>query len=221
MSLSERTKSRIHELGYKSLREFSRKLNVPYQPLQLICKGKQTHSKYVDKIAFGLNTTVDFLMSGVVKSKGMPTVRTELQEYGLIKDILPLVPVIEWKEALTWRGIVMTQQELKKYEMVPLFSKASQKSYALKINNDAMVSASPSQDSFKLGDIIIIDPEVKPKIGQFVIASVKNKEAIFRQLVDIGGVKCLLPLNPIYKIKKVTQNVRIIGVLSGSFRQHG
>ena len=105
--------------------------------------------------------------------------------------------------------------------MVPLLGKSSSNSYALRVKDDSMVSLYPNSDSFRPGDVIVIDPDKDPRTQSFVLAEIgDNPECAFRQLVEISGEQFLIPLNPAYPREKMTEKIKILGVLSGSYRPH-
>ena len=69
-----------------------------------------------------------------------------------------------------------------------------------------------SGDSFPEGSVLIVEPDIAPKSGDYVIAKSRNGETTFKHLVKDGGVFYLRPLNPRYPIKPLGQS-QILGVV--------
>jgi SOS-response transcriptional repressor LexA len=224
-NLATRIKDRRIELGFKSQRELARAAGVPFATMQEIESGKRLQSKYLGKIAHALKTTADYLLTGAISLPSfVASDNTEsmqgLEHFTSNPNAVPLVPVIEWKDVQSWNGLSISLKT-RKYEMVPLLGKSSANSYALKIKDESMVSLLPNSDSFRQGDVLIIDPEKIHKPGSFVLAEIgENTECVFRQLIELSGEQYLMPLNPVYPKEKVTDRIKILGVLSGSYRQH-
>jgi SOS-response transcriptional repressor LexA len=51
---------------------------------------------------------------------------------------------------------------------------------------------------FRDGDIIIVNPHIKPDHGDYVVLKNAEDEAIFKQLRKYGKARILHPLNPNY-----------------------
>ncbi len=64
--------------------------------------------------------------------------------------------------------------------------------FALKVKGDSM------EPEFKEGEIVIINPHVGAKPGDYVIVKNDEEEATFKQLKVYGETTVLHPLNPKY-----------------------
>ncbi|CAI0838292.1 Peptidase S24-like [Serratia quinivorans] len=76
------------------------------------------------------------------------------------------------------------------------------------------------EPEFKEGDLIIVDPELNPLPGDYVVAKNGEHEATFKKYRARGvtqdgqDVFELVPLNPDYPTKSsLTEHIEIIGVL--------
>ena len=96
------------------------------------------------------------------------------------------------------------------FDTVPVSIEIRRHTYALKVHGDSMVSA--VGDSFPEGSIIVIEPEMKPIPGDYVIALNVENETTFKQLIKDGGEFFLKPLNTRYPIKPLGK-AKIIGVV--------
>jgi SOS-response transcriptional repressor LexA len=78
----------------------------------------------------------------------------------------------------------------------------SDQTFAVRISGDSM------EPDFKEGDLVIIDPNVSPRPGDFVVAKNGHEEATFKKyrprgMTDAGiEVAELVPLNPDYPIQR-------------------
>ena len=81
-----------------------------------------------------------------------------------------------------------------------------------------MTSPHSSERSYPEGIIIYVDPEVEVTSGRRVIAkSTTSGETTFKTYVEDDGLKFLKPINPQFPMKEVTTEVRICGVVIGSY----
>lgn len=97
-----------------------------------------------------------------------------------------------------------------KFETVPVTVPVQRHTYALRVHGDSMVSE--TTDSFPDGSLIIVEPEMQPLPGDYVIALNDANQTTFKQLVQDGGDLLLKPLNPRYPIRPLGK-ARIIGVV--------
>jgi len=80
------------------------------------------------------------------------------------------------------------------------------------VAGDAMTA--PSGVSIAEGMMILVDPAIVPEPGKLVIAQWPDStEATFRKLIEEGGQRYLVPLNPTYPKALYTNAYRIIGVV--------
>ena len=91
-------------------------------------------------------------------------------------------------------------------ELIPTTIPVQRYTFALRVSGDSM------EPEFTDGMILIIEPELEPNPGDYVVAKNGDDETTFKQLTKDGGDWYLKPLNPRYPIKPLGEN-RIIGVL--------
>ncbi|MDM0109223.1 S24 family peptidase [Variovorax sp. J22R24] len=84
------------------------------------------------------------------------------------------------------------------------------RTFALRVHGESM--RSKGVNSFPPGTIVVIEPDMKARPGDFVIAQNREKQATFKQLVVIKEVFCLRPLNKRFKTRPLGDGV-IIGVV--------
>lgn len=82
----------------------------------------------------------------------------------------------------------------------------------LVVVGDAMTA--PSGPSIAQDMLILVDPAVEAVPGKLVIAQWSSSaEATFRKLIEEGGQRYLVPLNPTYPKALMTDDCHIIGVV--------
>jgi len=82
----------------------------------------------------------------------------------------------------------------------------------LVVVGDAMTA--PTGISIAQDMLILVDPAVEAVPGKLVIAQwADSAEATFRKLIEEGGQRYLVPLNPTYPKALFTEQCRIIGVV--------
>lgn len=91
-------------------------------------------------------------------------------------------------------------------EMIPTSVPIQRHTFALRVQGDSM------EPEFTEGMILIIEPELDPLPGDFVVAKNGGDETTFKQLVKDGSDWYLKPLNPRYPLKPL-EGSRVIGVL--------
>ena len=82
--------------------------------------------------------------------------------------------------------------------------------FAVKVEGDMMVSE--SNDSFPPGSVLIVEPDMEPSAGDYVIAKDPAGDTTFKQLIRDGGEFYLKPLNPRYPIRALGTS-EIVGVV--------
>lgn len=116
-------------------------------------------------------------------------------------------PVSDWRETGEVRDGEPGQY---RFELSDYHARGA--AFWLTVTGDAMTA--PSGPSIGEGMLILVDPDVEALPGKLVIAQWPNStEAIFRKLIEEGGQRYLIPLNPTYPKALFTDECRIIGVV--------
>lgn len=125
------------------------------------------------------------------------------------------VPLISYVQAGTWTGIDDLKESTGDFNYIYTFIDTSDDAFALEIKGDSM------EPDFKAGDVIIIDPHIEPRAGEFVAAINGDYEATFKKYRPIGDIDELgrhhfelVPLNSDYPtLSSLKQEIRIIGTM--------
>lgn len=125
-------------------------------------------------------------------------------------DIAGTVPLISLIAAGNWSEAIdnLSPGEGERIEVsVPVRTNT----FALRVTGDSM------EPDFPSGIIIVVEPDLDPRPGDYVIAK-NGDDATFKQLVKDGPDLYLKPINPRYPIKPLGE-ARIIGVVREAIRR--
>lgn len=200
MGLAERVKTKRIELGLTQT-EAAELAGIRQQSWQSIEDGKTLKPRNIIGIARALRCDADWLMNGGT-FKSMAEVNSRR------------VPLISYVQA----GALAERPSIEAldgdFEYILTDSELSEFSFALRIEGDSM------EPDFKDGDVIIVDPELEPMPGEFVVAKNGGNQATFKKYrptyTDMTGTQHfeLVPLNNDYPvINSDTQPLAIIGVM--------
>lgn len=124
------------------------------------------------------------------------------------------IPLISYVSAGAWTGAVDAFQPNDAHDWLVTDLDLSEGAFALEIKGDSM------QPEFKPGDRVIIDPEIAPQPGDFVVAKNGDDEALFKKYrprsMDASGnvVFELVPLNDDYPtMRSDAVPIRVIGTM--------
>ena len=119
-------------------------------------------------------------------------------------------PVSDWRESCEVRDGEPTVYDKARFELTDYHAQGA--AFWLTVVGDAMTA--PSGVSIAEGMMILVDPAIVPEPGKLVIAQWPDStEATFRKLIEEGGQRYLVPLNPTYPKVLYIEACRIIGVV--------
>lgn len=183
-----------------SLRGAAKVSGISHQHIKDIEDGKKTASfEKVLKLLKAYHADIqDFL-----KETGYLPPDVETAKMGKLRQ----VPVISWVTAGKWHEVCDAFQPGDADEWIATDVKGPNV-FALRVKGDSM------EPEFQEGEIIIVNPHVEAKAGDYVIVkNEENGEATFKQLKKYGDTWILHPLNPKYPDIELTarHKYRIIG----------
>lgn len=124
------------------------------------------------------------------------------------------IPLVSYVQAGLWKGAVEPYKSPADYECLLTDMQLSEGAFALEIKGDSMLP------EFDAGDRVIIDPQIEPQPGDFVVAKNGDEEATFKKYrlrgINEKGqmVVELVPLNPNYpSIRSDTTKITIVGTM--------
>ena len=119
-------------------------------------------------------------------------------------------PVSDWREPVEARDGELSVYGKAQFELTDYHARGA--AFWLKVVGDAMTA--PNGVSIPEGMLILVDPDVEAEPGKLVIAQWPGSaEATFRKLIEEGGQRYLVPLNPTYPKALYSEECRIIGVV--------
>lgn len=173
--------------------------------------GRRTPSpEQLRSLAAKLSISIDELMSSAYSAPKADQHDAQYFSIGrqINEAILPVwkIPVISWVQAGEYTEAVDLFQPGYAEEFVDTTIKPKKTTFALRVKGDSM------EPVFHEGMILIVDPEMEPLSGDYVVARNGTGEATFKQLVKDGEDYYLKPLNTRYPIKALG-DAHIIGVV--------
>ncbi|WP_025855971.1 LexA family transcriptional regulator [Pseudomonas sp. CHM02] len=114
-----------------------------------------------------------------------------------------------------WKGLCEIREERAPYgaarfELTDYHAQGD--AFWLPVTGDAMTA--PSGLSVSAGMMILVDPAIAAEPGKLVVAQwAESPQATFRQLLEESGQRYLVPLNPTYPKRLLTDDCRILGVV--------
>jgi SOS-response transcriptional repressor LexA len=124
------------------------------------------------------------------------------------------IPVLDYVQAGAFTGVNHNFGDEEMQEFVFTELHHSPHSFAMKLRGDSM------EPRFSEGDLIVIDPALTPRPGDFVLATDESGSATYKQFRDAGlneqgrDVFELVPLNSLYaSMRSDRQPITIKGVM--------
>ncbi|AUV00566.1 S24 family peptidase [Phytobacter ursingii] len=186
MNLSDRVKQRRLDLGMTQT-ELAEKVGTTQQGIVSIESGRTKRPRNLLELSKALQTDPNWLINGgsFQTLEEVSTKRVPLISYVQAGALAHKNPIEAFDGSFEY---VMTDMDW------------SQFTFALRIEGDSM------EPDFKQGDVIIVDPEIEPAPGEFVVAKNGEHEATFKKYrptgIGLHGVNTfeLIPLNPDYPV---------------------
>lgn len=202
-NLGQRIRARREQLGLTQ-EQIASQIGIKQQSYQAIESGSVKKPRYLYEISLALKCDMAWLLSGKDK---------EVKNVKVINFEAYKVPLISYVQAGVWTGSCELRNSTG-FEYIMTSLELSDKAFALQIKGDSM------EPEFKEGDVVIIDPAVKPTPGEFVVAMNGESETTFKKYRELGYDEHeriqfeLIPLNPDYTIMStLKQQIRIIGTM--------
>ncbi|MWP47468.1 LexA family transcriptional regulator [Gilliamella sp. Pas-s27] len=202
-NLGQRIRARREELNLTQ-EQVASQVGIKQQSYQAIESGEVKKPRYLYEISVALKCDMAWLLSGKEKE---------------VKNVEPIalkasqVPLISYVQAGVWTESCELRDSTG-FEYIMTSLELSDKAFALQIKGDSM------EPEFKEGDVVIIDPAIRPIPGEFVVAMNGESEATFKKYRELGHDEHermqfeLIPLNPDYTtMSTLTQQIRIVGTM--------
>lgn len=201
-----------------SQEELAKKAGLKSQSIiGMLESGARKSSSYIPQIAEALGVDAVWLATGKF-SKRKPDLLPLAYIQGEVTGVeyespnveptsktIGKIPVISYVQAGEFAEVVDNFSPGASDEWADTTKPVNRYTFALRVTGDSM------EPLFPAGTIIVVEPEMEPAPGDYIIA--KNGDAAtFKQLVSDAGEWYLKPLNDRYPIKLLGE-ARIIGVV--------
>lgn len=210
--LSTRLKEARAKSG-KSQMEIAEAVGIKQPTYQALEKGKTQKSAYLPEIAKALNVDAYWLQTG----KGQPYAdkpNQGLNNASLNEKPLRKIPVLDFVQAGAWREVVYDGVNPMGWTYSDYEGMKPDEIFGVTVDG---LSMSPR---FMPKDQLLIDPNIAPQPGDFVLAQNGNYEVTFKKYrvtgYDEEGREQfeLMPLNPDFAtLDSKMHNISIIGVV--------
>lgn len=201
--------------------ELAKKAGLKRQSIiGMLESGARKSSSYIPQIAEALGVDPMWLSTGKYSKRMMnvlPLDYIQGEVTGVVYErsnveqtfkTIGRIPVISYVQAGDFSEVVDNFGPGEAEEWAETTKPVNRHTFALRVTGDSM------EPLFPEGTIIVVEPEMDPLPGDYVIA--KNGDAAtFKQLVSDAGEWYLKPLNNRYPIKLLGES-RIIGVVRES-----
>lgn len=219
MTFQDRLKEARKEKGLTQ-KKLARLAGISQTAIASLEKGKHAGTAFLVEIANALGVRPEWLREGKLPKYSTDTVKVSQNNVDITQYIpqveVRIIPILSWDEARF--GIDSINRNPEKEHQKAMYSKnkISEQSFALYMKGDAMVSDNPHVRGIMEGELIYIDQSLPAQHSKTVIAILPDApEAICRKYIEEGGVPYLVPLNKQWEKIKITNEIKIIGVMVG------
>lgn len=204
----ERLRRLINEMG--------KSLGIERGKQKLFADRVETPAAYISQIINGTRELGDDVARRIEEKLGLRPGEMDLplhdEDHLNTGNVVPVsstvrnVPLISWVQAGHWNEAVDMHEPGYAEDWEPTTERVGPNAFALRVQGDSM------EPEFPAGGIVIVDPSVEARNGDYVIAKVGGS-ATFKQYVEDAGRAYLKPLNARYQIIEMTEGCSIAGVV--------
>lgn len=193
--------------GFPSQAALARSLDITPQRITEALRRGKIPDLWVYRVAYQTGFRAEWIQTG--RGARMHGARMSVSAEGLAEYGAPpiaVVPVLTWVQA----GALRSAEDLYPYagaaEEYLSVSVRGKHCFSLTVRGDSMLP------DFREGDKIVIDPDLAPQSGDYVVAVIDGSgEATFKRYLKKKDGEVLMPLNPDYAPIVLTPDHRIVG----------
>lgn len=193
--------------GQRTQSALARHLDIAPQRITDAISHGHIPDLWIYRVAYNSGYRAEWLRTG--RGAKMHAARTEviaesLKDYGLPK--VSVIPILSWVQA----GALRSAEDLYPYagaaEEYLSVSVRGRRCFSLRVRGESMLP------DFHEGDMIVIDPDLEPQSGDFVVVVIDGTgEATFKRYMKKKDGEVLMPLNPDYAPIVLQLEHRIVG----------
>lgn len=193
--------------GAETLAALARHLDVEPSVINRAIREQRVPDLWVYKIAADTGYLPKWILSGdgpKMHPSHAHVIQEALSDYGLGR--VRVIPLLTWVQA----GALRSAEDLYPYagaaEEYLSVSVRGEHCFSLKVRGDSMLP------DFREGDMIVIDPDLQPRSGDYVVVVIDGTgEATFKRYMKKKDGEVLMPLNPDYSPIVLRPEHRIVG----------
>lgn len=187
--------------------KFAKKLGVSFVTVYFWEIGKnKPNGKHILKIAEVCKVNTAWLQFG----KG-------IRDLDFIQQMnIKLFPVLQFSEIEEWLQNPRLREKQKIIQLPPI--QVSEKSFAFEVVGITMQNSHSPAQGVMPEEIVLVDPELEPKIGQLVLARFSEKDIRIRQLQIDGAQRFLKTFEPHLPPEIIGDQITIVGTIVGAWR---
>jgi SOS-response transcriptional repressor LexA len=200
-------KDRLKEArGLKGLSqaELAEKLHVTQAAIQSLEVGRVRSATFLVELASCLEVRPEWLID---------TSDIKLFPHQTLGAIAQNIPILTIEQVNGWIHQAILPPNARMISMYNNLIKVSEKTFAIEIEGDSMVSKDEPAISLFPGHLAIIDPEHPANVGDFVLIETGKEDFKIRQFIKDGTATIFKPLNDRYPLIENKENISIAGTL--------
>lgn len=197
----------LEAMGYTTLAALANFLAVEPSVINRAIRDERVPPLWIFRVAYETGYRAEWIETG--QGAKMHAARVSIAAEGLAEYGAPpiaVVPVLTWVQA----GALRSAEDLYPYagaaEEYLSVSVRGRHCFSLTVRGDSMLP------DFREGDKIVIDPDLAPQSGDFVVVVIDGSgEATFKRYLKKKDGEVLMPLNSDYTPIVLTPDHRIVG----------
>lgn len=199
----DRLKEARNIKGY-SQAQLAEKINITQAAIQSLEAGRVRSATFLLELAECLEVRPEWLVN-----------KSDIKLFPSCSPntIAQNIPILTMEQIVAWTDHAKIPPTVRMISMYNDMIKVSEKSFAIEIEGDSMVSKDEPAISLFPSHLAIIDPARKPAVGDFVLIETAKDEFKIRQYIKDGSATVFKPLNDRYPLTHNTENISIMGTL--------
>lgn len=190
-----------------TLAALARRLDIEPSVINRAMRDQRVPELWIYKVSYLTGHRAEWLRTGrgaKLNQAHVSVAAESLAGYGLPPSAL--VPVLTWVQAGALRSAVDLYPYAGAAEEYITVSLRGEHCFALRVRGESMLP------EFREGDMIVVDPDLSPRSGDFVVAVLDGTgEATFKRYQKKKDGQVLMPLNPDYVPIVLRPEHRLVG----------
>lgn len=211
MSIAQQPREIIERLkiavGVETMAALARYLDIKPSVINRAIRDRRVPALWIYKVSSQTGYRAEWLQTGhgaKLNPAHVSVAAESLADYALPPSAL--VPVLTWVQAGALRSAMDLYPYAGSAEEYITVSLHGEHCFALRVRGESMLP------DFREGDMIVVDPDLLPRSGDFVVAVVDaTGEATFKRYQKKQDGEVLMPVNPDYAPIILQAEHRLVG----------